>query len=84
MKSYVLNIVYTGAISEIFAEFDREAIDQAVDILGKDDVLVGKNWIDDGVNCHNEPCKKIWFWPVIPHLPLGEISHAVATLSTIK
>lgn len=82
MKSYVLSWNGSGETSEIYAESDSQAIDQATEILGGSPV-VADQWDADGYNGDDEPCKRILFWADEASAENDSGSNAIAQLSTV-
>lgn len=82
MKSYVLSLADSGATSEIYADSDDAAIDQASSILGGDPV-VADQWDDDGQNDDDEPCKRILFWADEESAENDAGAKSIAQLSTV-
>ncbi len=81
MKSYVLNWSGTGAISEIFADTDEDAIAQAIDLTRAP--IVADQWDADGWNDDGEPCKRILLWDTEELAENDAGAKATASLSTI-
>lgn len=82
MKSYVLSYNGTGAISEIYADNDAQAICQALDLLG-DDAVEADQWDSDGQNDEGEPCKRILFWGDEESAENDPGINSIAQLSTV-
>lgn len=82
MKSYVLSWAGSGATSEIMADSDTAAIEEACIILGEG-VVEADQWDDDGRNDDGEPCKRILFWADEESAMNDDGGNAIAQLSTV-
>jgi len=81
--NYVLNRAGSGAISEICAEDDCDAISQATELLGGDPVAADQ-WDADGSDDDGGPMERLLFWENSHYAANDPGQNSIAQLTVVR